>query len=395
MAWVSQVAPYAIQGMGQLGSVGSAAKQGGSQAQQQKVQSNGINYFGTIFEPNGQVRDTGDIIENFFNPLKFGGIFDTGDGEDETVYDPYWAYTPEQKAMHQKLGPYLTGKLGAAADLYKGDYTAPMTQAEQDVLTQNARMSALGEQGLTNLLKGEFPEQYYRDTIYQPQLKSWQEDILPQINESYAGPSGAGFFGSARGGATAKSGRDLMDNLNAQRGNLAWNVQQNVPNAITAANALSTTSAAIQSTPRLIQQYGLDREYAEWVRGGQEQQKYVDQAIQFMGLSSGVMDVGNTAIPEGSGNLNGISNLIGSLMGGMGGKTNDYSNYVQTQTSPGYGSSNYYSNYPTSSNSYGTNSLGGYNSYGELGNAYNSSALGAMDWQNTGNYQALGSGSYQ
>jgi hypothetical protein len=339
------------------------------------------------------VIDYGGGLSNTFNLLSGGKLFD---GDEEQTYDPYWAYTPEQKAIHQSLGPYLNSKIGAAADLYKGDYTAPMTQAEQDVLTQNARMSALGEQGLANLLKGEFPEQYYRDTIYQPALKNWQEDILPTLNESYAGPSGAGFYGSAKGNAAAKSARDLTDTLAAKRGELAWNVQQNVPNAINAANALSTTGAAIQSTPRLIQQYGLDQQYKEWTRGQEENQKYIDQALAFMGLSSGVMDVGNTPINEGGGiNLNGLSSLISAL--GNNGSNSNYDNYVQTQTQPDYGTYDYYSNYPTGGMNYGggSNSYSSYGNMGSYNDNYTDSAINALNWKGSGNLAALGSGNYQ
>lgn len=309
----------------------------------------------------------------------------------EQEYDPYWAYTPEQKALHQQLGPYLTKALSntqnGELNLYSGDYTAPLTQGEQDVISQNARMSALGEQGLTNLLKGEFPESYYQDTIYNPALKQFQQDVQPQLEEQYAG--NGGYWGSARAGAVAKGYQDLGDTLAAKRAELAWNVQQNIPNAINAANALSTTGAAIQSTPRLIQQYGLDQEYKEWTRGNEANQKYIDQAINFMGLSSGVMDIGNSNIPEGSSiDLGGIANMISAFKGGSSGGTtvnNTTTNPNQTYIDqidagtyvPGSYSNSLNSN-PTS-NSYDT---------------YNSNALNGMDWRNTGNYSRLGGYNY-
>lgn len=324
-----------------------------------------------------------------------GGIFGA-DQDEEPAYDPYWAYTPEQKAMHQALGPYLTGKMGGDLNLYKGDYTSPLTQGEWDVINQNSRLSALGEQGLGSLLKGEFPEQYYRDTIYQPALKQFQEDVAPALEEQYAGTGG--YWGSARAGAVGKGYRDLGDTLAAKRAELAWNVQQNVPNAINAANSLSTTGAAIQQTPRLIKQYGLDQQYNEWVRANSENQKYIDQALGFMGLSSGVMDVGNTPIQEGSG-MGGLMNAgtiaqLASLFGNQGGGNSNSGSYsssypygVADSTASDFGST--YSpglNYNSYSSYYPSTGSG-------ITDSYNSSSLNAMDWQNSGNYQ-LGNFNY-
>ena len=331
----------------------------------------------------------------YMNLLDFGGGLSQTLGmtnkDSEESYDPYWAYTPEQKAIHQSLGPYLNSKMNGGLNLYGGDYTADLTQGEKDVIAQNARLSALGEQGLGSLLKGEFPEQYYRDTIYQPALKQFKEDIQPLLEEQYAGTGG--YWGSARAGAVGKGARDLGDTLAAKRAELAWNVQQNVPNAINAANSLATTGAAIQQTPRLIQQYGLDQQYNEWVRANQESQKYIDQALGFMGLSSGVMDIGDTNIPQTGGLMDAGSLMqLASLFQRNGNSSsNTYSPSTASDFSD-YTASDFGStyqpglNYNLYSNSYPSTSSG-------LTNNYNSSALNAMDWRNSGNYQ-LGNFNY-
>jgi hypothetical protein len=317
----------------------------------------------------------------FMNLLDPGNTFmSIWNKQDGTEYDPYAAYTPEQKAIHQTLGPYLKSMMNGQLNLYGGNYTAPLSPGEQDVISQNARMSALGEQGLADLLKGKFPEQYYQDTLYAPALKQFQQDTQPQLEEQYAG--NGGYWGSARANAVAKGYRDLGDTLAAKRAELAWNVAQNVPNAINAANALSTTGAAIQSTPRLIQQYGLDQQYNDWVRANNANQKYIDQALNFMGISSGVQDVGNTAIPGSGVDLGSIANLIGQFAG-----SGNSSTTTPTGNTGGYFSPVYNYNYSTpSSIDYGT-------ATGNLGstlNTYSTNALGNMDWKNNGNYSALG-----
>lgn len=203
----------------------------------------------------------------------------------EAETNPYGQLNPEQTSMTKALGPWLQSAAMNPAQQYTGEYTAPVSSGEQTAIDRNARLSALGEKGLEPLLAGEFPEDYYQNTLYKPMLKQWQEDVQPQVEESYAGPGG--YWGSARAGAVGKGYRDLMDTLAAKRSELAWNVQQNVPNAITAANSLSTTEASIQSIPRIIQQYGLDKKYTEWVRTRPESLPYIQYALNFLGLSTG------------------------------------------------------------------------------------------------------------
>jgi len=374
-----------------LGTLGSSTSSNAANRQQilnqyGNVGWSGLNGYVNIAGPKTYTNKGAAIAQNLFDPGGQTGIWDKWlNSGDDVEYDPYWAYTPEQKAMHQKLGPYLTNKLGSGLNLYTGDYTSPLTQSEWDVINQNARLSALGEQGLTPLLKGEFPEQYYRDTIYQPLLKQYQEDTQPALEEQYAGPSGGGYWGSARAGAVGNGYRDLGDTLAAKRAELAWQVQQNVPNAVNAANALSTTGAAIQQTPRLIKQYGLDQQYNEWVRASVESQKYIDQAINFMGLSSGVMDIGNTNIPENTGALGNLGQLtqLASLFGNQGGSNNNYysdwgASDVGSTYTTGQGLGNY--GYSSSTPSYSSYTPG-------ITNAYNTSSLNAIN--NMCNYQYL------
>jgi len=203
-------------------------------------------------------------------------------------YNPYGNLNPEQIALTQKLGPLLSGALGPAQQ-YTGQYNAPMTQGEQNVISTNARLSALGAQGLEPMLRGEFPEQYYQDAIKKPIMKTYEEEIRPLIQEQYSGP-GEGYWGSARAGAVTKGYRDVLDTLTASRAELGYLAQQGVPAAMDALNRMSATSAQVQELPRLIQDYGLQQKYAEWKRTRPENMQYIDWALEFLGLSTGTAE---------------------------------------------------------------------------------------------------------
>jgi hypothetical protein len=220
-----------------------------------------------------------------------------------TIHD-YGLWNPMQKQLGGTTLEYLNNILKGNVPKYTGDYTAPLTSGEQDMISRNARLSALAETGLQPLLKGEFPEDYYQQSIYKPMLKQYQEDIQPLIEEEYAGQ---GYWGSARANAVAKGYRDLYDTLASKRAELGYQAMRDVPTAINAANALSTTEGNIQQIPRLIKQYGLDQQYKEFMRQQNVSQEAANQALKFLDIS--------TVLPEfkegEAGNWGMIANIAG------------------------------------------------------------------------------------
>jgi hypothetical protein len=223
--------------------------------------------------------------------------------------DEYGTLNPEQKLINKTLGNYLNSAIGKELPMYSNrwqDYTSELTPGEQEAINRNSRLTALGETGLQPLLKGEFPEEYYQSSIYNPLKKQFVEDVLPAIQENYAGTGG--YWGSARADAVAKGYRDLYDTLANKRAELAWNVQKNVPTAINAANALTAQELQTQQVPRLIKQYGLDQLYNEWVRTRPENQTaLLNSALQFMNIST----VTERAVPAKSSNWGAIANIAG------------------------------------------------------------------------------------
>lgn len=198
--------------------------------------------------------------------------------------DPYGAFTPEQRRMHQMFGPLISDR-ARNLSLYGKPMTAEYTAGEQANLERYRRLSALGEEGLSNLMRGEFPEEYFTQSVYNPMRKRFEEDIKPLIEEQYAGPGG--YWGSARAGAVGKGYRDLIDTLASERVRLAHQARQMPLYAAPVAAGMAETGAQLEAVPRLVEGLGLQRQYADWVRGREDMKSYVDKALSFMDISGG------------------------------------------------------------------------------------------------------------
>lgn len=59
--------------------------------------------------------------------------------------DPYGTLNPEQKSLLQALGPELQSGIEDGAPAYTGDFSAPLTQGESDIISRNSRLSTLSE----------------------------------------------------------------------------------------------------------------------------------------------------------------------------------------------------------------------------------------------------------
>lgn len=227
--------------------------------------------------------------------------------------DPYGQLNPEQRSVTKTLGPYLNSMIGQAAPQYTGSYVAPFGQNEQDILSRNARLGALGGQGFENLLSGEFPEDYYQKAIYRPMMKQYQEDIQPQIEEQYAGSGG--YWGGARAGAVARGYRDLQDTLAAERAKLGYQARRDVMDAAPAYSQFEGANMQLQGLPRMAQQYGLDKQYEEFVRTRPERLPYLNAALDFLGVRTGTLTKGESGLQRFNDFMAAGSNALTLLSG--------------------------------------------------------------------------------
>ena len=134
--------------------------------------------------------------------------------------------TEEQQAVNTPLSNYLADALAGVGDqptfeqwIEQGN-VPPMFGGELGNQAQSAYSQALS---------GAFPTDYYQQSIYNPALAEWQNDIMPSIKESYVG-TGA-ITGTEVGDRLANEGQKLQANLNAVKGQLGYQAQQTATQA--------------------------------------------------------------------------------------------------------------------------------------------------------------------
>jgi len=84
--------------------------------------------------------------------------------------------------------------------------------AIRDTLAGTTGAQKLGQQDVAD---------YFKQTAYDPTMRSLREDVLPGIDESFAGP---GFFASGRSHARGDAITDTRDMLSLQSAQLQWDV---------------------------------------------------------------------------------------------------------------------------------------------------------------------------
>jgi len=154
--------------------------------------------------------------------------------------------TPEQKKGIAKVIETYLPTLGKGADIYPEARVSPFTPLQQEALTGAGRFVdyfseptqvgtplfeetgeatkglLAGETGARPLERTDI-ESYFTGAIKEPTMKTLREDVVPGIEEAYAGP---GFFGSARSHEISEAYKDTADWLGTQRAGLEWDVLQ-------------------------------------------------------------------------------------------------------------------------------------------------------------------------
>lgn len=156
------------------------------------------------------------------------------------------AKDPEQtKWLREALSIYGP-TLGQNENVWQGQRVSPLTDIQQQAITgagtfaeyfstpqqagtplfqetgEAARGLLTGETGAQKITQPQV-EEYFTETLYNPTMRNLREDVLPGIDESYAGP---GYFGSARSHARQEAMQDTSDYLTQQRAALNWDVLQ-------------------------------------------------------------------------------------------------------------------------------------------------------------------------
>lgn len=247
----------------------------------------------------------------------------------------------QQQAATYSAG--LGGGSGAGGDmsayLNAGKMlTAPMSDEEKQALAnasslvemimdmpyfQDTEMGQAAQAAIMEALSGQFPEEYYQNAIYNPTLKQYQEDVLPTIQEAFAGPGT--FWGSERAIAEQKAGQNLEDYLTQRRAELAQWAKTRQDTGVGTSMAYQSlinqeplgrlganeTLMAMGAIPRSIEQHALDIAYQEFLRTRPSSNPYISQAMGMLNIPT-IVAYSPSGVTTNA--FQGLGNNINNLM---------------------------------------------------------------------------------
>lgn len=155
-----------------------------------------------------------------FTPLQQEAV--TGAGKFADYFsEPQAVETPLFEETGQAAKDLLQGNIGAT------DFRGATSRDIMGATTADVR-GATDYTGATEAdiagaktMTPEDIEAYFGRAIHDPTMKTFREDVIPGIAESFAGP---GFFGAARSQEQSQAYQDVGSQLSAGRAGLEWDV---------------------------------------------------------------------------------------------------------------------------------------------------------------------------
>ena len=171
---------------------------------------------------------------------------------------------------------------------YGGQYAAPMTADEQAAIDRQNRLAAMGEGWASHYQPGQINPEVDATEWQNLNRKFYGDGLDPGAKalaeEQFAGPGG--YWGSARAkGVMDTYGRTVTDPYQQFRSGALQSSYNNALNYQTGQSATNLQAGQMSSLPRQIQQYGLDKQYTEWVRGREEMATYMKGALDFLSVT--------------------------------------------------------------------------------------------------------------
>ena len=120
-------------------------------------------------------------------------------------------------------------------------------------------------QSLLKGLQGQFPEEYFQQSIDGPMKEEFESYLAPSIREEFAGPGT--YWGTGRTAAVGRGRNRLADAIAAKRSEMAMTTQNQ---ALQAALAYLGTNLMATYQPFKKDEGKKPKEYWEWI-GGQYQ----------------------------------------------------------------------------------------------------------------------------
>lgn len=243
---------------------------------------------------------------------------------------------PQQGAVESVLGGLLTQGPGAANVPYGGQFAAPLTGFEGKslaALEEAALPAASAKAGGTDFasmavknLMGQGPQDFnamFQSTVADPLMKQFNQQTAPALQASL-GRSAGGYGGTDRDRLTGMASDNLVSTLGRERERFAFDTEQARRQQVlggaqllgglqTAGISELTNVLGAAGLPRTIQQGGMDRQYAEFVRQQQAEQARLNAMLGFLGIPTQQVD---TVVGQGSpGLLGGMAPGLGSGIG--------------------------------------------------------------------------------
>lgn len=243
--------------------------------------------------------------------------------------DPYGTLNPEQRQVNQALGSTLINNMSGTGNTYGGQLNAPIGSGEQNVVDNSARLNAVAS-NTYNRLGTYDPAQFntdFNNQIQDPSIDNFKRNIEPLLGEEL--PS----FGTARANVVSRAANDLQNNLLQQRFTSNEAAKNLALNALSGGNTYNQGAMAIQAVPREIQQAGLDRDYKAFLDANQSKKDSLNQALQFLGISTGSTTQEPTDFGNYMATAQALGNIVGSVIpGASGGSTNPGSSTAISNT---------------------------------------------------------------
>ncbi len=223
-----------------------------------------------------------------------GNIFGTGDEPElktQTIVTD-----PQKKALSDKLGSFYSSQIGKGASPYTGSLTTNL-----DPLAQTRYSEYLSKS----------PEELFRTSVINPTLRAFERDVLPEINESWAGYQSGSGRGYDQTTALARVSEEL-GTAGAKAIPSIYESQLGAGYKVAEMEALNK-SAVYKEWLRTQPEYNpvLEQALKYAAGGGTETLGYWDEAMSFMDALSQVVGIGSD-----------VANIFSQFIPG-GGKKNE------------------------------------------------------------------------
>ncbi len=248
-----------------------------------------------------------------------GGVKDFLFGSEQKVKtNKTEVLTPGQMELLDELTNLLKGQLGQGVEPYPGQLVPGASEIQQQLfemlMPSGGSVGGLTKQGadyVSQLMQQQFnpkeAQDYWQRAYVKPAQRTWEETVVPEVMERYAGQNALD-SGAARR-ALAKSWGDVQSQLNAELAKILWGEKQSLTQRQDIASQLGLNLLpqvmGIGEEQRGITQEMLQEPYQKW----QMSQAWANPWLNYLGTALGTNPYQINTYTTGGG-----GGLFGSLL---------------------------------------------------------------------------------